>query len=1037
MLAGPPTGVLRPPVAIGELEEDDFQEVFGPSTSPNKSFRSGGGGWSFPAVQSDEAQYSGWGVPPSTSHYSAREDDYMPEGRRLADPEPRNGWGLPDDLDAGPAASRAPRSTAREALQVAPALSVQGQDHRLAEPVPPSPADHRVRLQAGHPADAQALPATDQAQNGLAPLPARRLVTRYAQPTISVAAAPSAPAVCRLPAAGAASAAPVVPWWPSAGSSLLPTPVQAVQHQLMPAYLPQAPASDNLSRPCGQLRGQAPMALAERYVASCPRPSAMTAQISYPAGCNVNVQELSTSVGLSSGVQRRHLAQQIESGDILRNTLEIYRACDRSASGNLQWANGEIQEFISLVFQQHGLPPPSPTDMYQLFLRFDEDRNSVLDARECVCMVDALPSGFVPALPSNLSVPSTRPVLSRGPSVVVSTEGRPRTPSPRFLDPQGYAPSRLNPVTLQASSVPVLQPRPGQAPGVSLRPAAQSIRSMPMMPQSMPVMPNSVPQDGEEDHLLIPHRIEDMGDGVSRRPPQNQQKPPAWHAIEERPHLLEVELQELELHPDAPDLQPGMFESLKYFVSLHPRSEEPDHIPLPRDAPLQTVDGHYIVSQAQRAAKPGLQVGIFAGDDDERPSQNPVVTFEEPFSLRMEKLDHHLVAYVWATKGTLLATPVTTLVGRALAPLQEYQLQRRPTTWGIFDILQGHRVAEMRLKYHVCTTPAAVTDLAMADVKQTEVTVKWSPPKNDHGAPVIGYKISILLDPQPNELPEWYTLCECTKSLNPLYVVANLRGNTAYLLDVRAVNKVGAGDAGEFEIVTAPIPPDPPSKPWIEEARDGCLNVAWTPPRGDGGMPITAYRTPGAEEGSAWTWQSVEDVRSLWFTGLRPDRNPFGPGEAAASWVEMPDCIAIKLKVFKSQEDASMYNAWVGPLELGACEYRFQVTALNKLGESKACRCTSALLVSLTSRSEQTWQVLRVSSLLAPAFHGGFRDERPALHLIGCQVSRCVWSFDMGLKRPSLRVWELLGPKAASVSRSLPKFGESSHVMRGAHLTKV
>jgi len=429
----------------------------------------------------------------------------------------------------------------------------------------------------------------------------------------------------------------------------------------------------------------------------------------------------------------------------------------------------------------------------------------------------------------------------------------------------------------------------------------------------MPVMPNSVPQDGEEDHLLIPHRIEDMGDGVSRRPPQNQQKPPAWHAIEERPHLLEVELQELELHPDAPDLQPGMFESLKYFVSLHPRSEEPDHIPLPRDAPLQTVDGHYIVSQAQRAAKPGLQVGIFAGDDDERPNQNPVVTFEEPFSLRMEKLDHHLVAYVWATKGALLGTPVTTLVGRALAPLQEYQLQRRPTTWGIFDILQGHRVAEMRLKYHVCTTPAAVTDLAMADVKQTEVTVKWSPPKNDHGAPVVGYKISILLDPQPNELPEWYTLCECTKSLNPLYVVANLRGNTAYLLDVRAVNKVGAGDAGEFEIVTAPIPPDPPSKPWIEEARDGCLNVAWTPPRGDGGMPITAYRIRMRKILGASRW------------------NPFGPGEAAASWVEMGSVGAAT-----GQEDASMYNAWVGPLELGACEYRFQVTALNKLGESKA-----------------------------------------------------------------------------------------------------
>ncbi|CAE7302419.1 unnamed protein product [Symbiodinium natans] len=98
----------------------------------------------------------------------------------------------------------------------------------------------------------------------------------------------------------------------------------------------------------------------------------MTPQISYPSGCDVNVQELSSTVGAVGGTQRRRLAQQIESGDVLRNTLEIYRVCDRNASGNLQWANGEIQDFISLVFQQHGLPPPSPTDMYQLFLRFDE-----------------------------------------------------------------------------------------------------------------------------------------------------------------------------------------------------------------------------------------------------------------------------------------------------------------------------------------------------------------------------------------------------------------------------------------------------------------------------------------------------------------------------------------------------------------------------------------------------------------------------------------------------------------------------------------
>lgn len=59
--------------------------------------------------------------------------------------------------------------------------------------------------------------------------------------------------------------------------------------------------------------------------------------------------------------------------------------------------------------------------------------------------------------------------------------------------------------------------------------------------------------------------------------------------------------------------------------------------------------------------------------------------------------------------------------------------------------------------------------------------------------------------------------------------MANLKGNTAYLLDIRAVNKVGYGDACEYQplvastenrrhlrITTAPVAPDPPAKAWVE-----------------------------------------------------------------------------------------------------------------------------------------------------------------------------------------------------------------------------
>jgi len=444
------------------------------------------------------------------------------------------------------------------------------------------------------------------------------------------------------------------------------------------------------------------------------------------------------------------------------------------------------------------------------------------------------------------------------------------------------------------------------------------------MPPPSTIPPAIQESPEEPDHVKIPHKIEDMGDGKTRMPPRETAKPPAWHEIEERAHIIEVELDELELHPDAPDLQPGFFESIRYFVSLHPRSEEPDHIPLPRDAPAQSVDNHYLVSEIQRAEIPGVQVGgLFAkGQDsdseDDRPrkatSMNPVVVFKEKLQLAMDKLDHYLVAYAWATKSTLLGAQSTTLVGRALGPLQDFKLQRRSTTWGMFDVLENHRVAEMRLKYSVCTTPGPVQKPTSSDVKQTEVTVKWSPAENDHGAPVIGYKVSILLDPKRDEGPQWYTLCECTKTMNPVYVLANLTGNTAYLVDIRAVNKVGPGDPCEFQIITAPVEPAPPTTPWIEEARDGCLNVAWHPPASDGGMQITAYRIKMRKIIGASKW------------------NPFGPGESAATWVEMGSVGA----AMNEQVEQSMYNAWVGPLETTSCEYRFQVFAMNKMGESKA-----------------------------------------------------------------------------------------------------
>merc|ERR1712217_669788 len=150
-------------------------------------------------------------------------------------------------------------------------------------------------------------------------------------------------------------------------------------------------------------------------------------------------------------------------------------------------------------------------------------------------------------------------------------------------------------------------------------------------------------------------------------------------------------------------------------------------------------------------------------------------------------------------------------------------------------------------------------------------------------------------------------------------------------VDIRAINKVGIGDSCELQITTAPVEPEPPSKPWIHEARDGCLNVAWHPPDSDGGFPITAYRIRMRKILGANKW------------------NPFGPGESKATWVDMGSVGA----AMNSSAESPMYNAWVGPLESKSCEYRFQVSALNRAGESKGSELSDA---QYAVRREIPWQ---------------------------------------------------------------------------------
>eukprot|EP00747_Dinoflagellata_sp_TGD_P182051 gnl/TRDRNA2_/TRDRNA2_36114_c0_seq1.p1 gnl/TRDRNA2_/TRDRNA2_36114_c0~~gnl/TRDRNA2_/TRDRNA2_36114_c0_seq1.p1 ORF type:complete len:907 (-),score=113.90 gnl/TRDRNA2_/TRDRNA2_36114_c0_seq1:95-2572(-) len=468
----------------------------------------------------------------------------------------------------------------------------------------------------------------------------------------------------------------------------------------------------------------------------------------------------------------------------------------------------------------------------------------------------------------------------------------------------------------QPQSAVAWQPERVTQPSAAWQPEPVIMEDKPLTPISDAV---NVIKSIFPSSQATPSSARDPGQGVAGYPatvasygpaPPPAPLPPTSTGFEQRPHIVELDLEELELLPDAPDLETAWYETEKYSVSFHPTSESLHHIGIPREAPRTSVKGQCLVSKIVPAVEPGVKVKTDAVG---------VAQFKEQLTLLIDHLDVHLLAYAWGRKtSNITGTEEVHLIGRQTIPLRDFSLQRKPQSWSFFDVNTSDKVAEMRMKLTVCTTPGAIQKPNVSEREKTEVTVRWSAPANDHGSPVIGYRVAVLL-PGGGE-PTWHELCKCTSTANPVYVVTNLAGNTSYMLDIRAVNKVGEGDPCEFEVRTAPVEPDPPSKPYIAEARDGCLCIAWHPPKNDGGTQISAYKVKMRKILGAHKW------------------NPFGKLDANATWVEMGTVGSF----MEGKDPAALHTAWVGPLEEATCEYRFQIIAMSRVGNSQGSELSDA-----------------------------------------------------------------------------------------------
>lgn len=127
------------------------------------------------------------------------------------------------------------------------------------------------------------------------------------------------------------------------------------------------------------------------------------------------------------------------------------------------------------------------------------------------------------------------------------------------------------------------------------------------------------------------------------------------------------------------------------------------------------------------------------------------------------------------------------------------------------------------------------------------LVVDWNPAP-DHGAPITGYLVTVT--PGGKQVSTAPGVTTAT--------VTGLTNGTAYTVTVVANNKIGAGKPVTKANAT-PRLPYAPSKPLSVSALpstngdQGALDVAWAPPKDDGGKAITAYTTTAQPGGKSVT----------------------------------------------------------------------------------------------------------------------------------------------------------------------------------------
>jgi hypothetical protein len=161
------------------------------------------------------------------------------------------------------------------------------------------------------------------------------------------------------------------------------------------------------------------------------------------------------------------------------------------------------------------------------------------------------------------------------------------------------------------------------------------------------------------------------------------------------------------------------------------------------------------------------------------------------------------------------------------------------------------------------------------------VGVRWDAPASNGGAAITGY--TATTSPGGATCTSSATARACT--------ISGLSNGTDYTVTVRATNVAGTGPAGTAATSVRPRrPPDAPTNVSVTPGRRS-VQVTFSPPRSNGGSPITSYTARCTSSNGGTTGVRTLTRRTIIVTGLTPGKrytcqvratNAAGPGPYTA-----------------------------------------------------------------------------------------------------------------------------------------------------------